>query len=181
MYSQLKSFQGICFFNICHPILIFFIHNTPDFDSFAREGCRMVESSSAENDWRAAGSQFITHTMGRVLGKLGLESTPVNAKGYETLIKLVENAAEDSFDLYYGLYQQLERSDLGFKSLKKQLFGLLHDVLRKQLFENAEKSQFFSEETSVSKASQNAAVLASSLEILTLCLDRKKENNERKI
>ncbi|KAF2317123.1 hypothetical protein GH714_011993 [Hevea brasiliensis] len=104
----------------------------------------MVESSSAENDWRAAGSQFITHTMGRVLGKLGLESTPVNAKGYETLIKLVENAAEDSFDLYYGLYEQLERSDLGFKSLKKQLFGLLHDVLRKQLFENAEKSQFFS-------------------------------------
>ena len=37
---------------------------------FAREGCWMVEMSCAEHDWRAAGSQFITHTMGRVLEKL---------------------------------------------------------------------------------------------------------------
>ena len=37
---------------------------------FAREGCWMVEMSCAEHDWHAAGSQFITHTMGRVLKKL---------------------------------------------------------------------------------------------------------------
>ncbi|KAG6662560.1 hypothetical protein CIPAW_03G251100 [Carya illinoinensis] len=107
-------------------------------DIFAREGCRM----------HAAGSQFITHTMGRVLEKLGLESTPINTKGYETLLSLVENTAGDSFDLYYGLFmynvnamEQLERLDHSFESLKKQLFGRLHGVLRKQLFENAEKLQ----------------------------------------
>ncbi|EEF31614.1 arogenate dehydrogenase 1, chloroplastic [Ricinus communis] len=136
-------------------------------DIFAREGCRMVEMSCSEHDWHAAGSQFITHTMGRILEKLGLESTPINTKGYETLLNLVENTAGDSFDLYYGLFmynvnamEQLERLDLAFESLKKQLFGRLHGVLRKQLFENEEKSQVLREESLVSKVSQDDAALA---------------------
>ncbi|XP_052181331.1 arogenate dehydrogenase 2, chloroplastic-like [Diospyros lotus] len=114
-------------------------------DVFATEGCRMVEMSCVEHDRYAAGSQFITHTMGRVLEKLKLETSPINTKGYETLLNLVENTASDSFDLYYGLFmynknalEQLERLDLAFESLKKELFGHLHDVLRKQLFGQAE-------------------------------------------
>ncbi|OMO73180.1 Prephenate dehydrogenase [Corchorus capsularis] len=121
-------------------------------DIFGREGCRMVEMSCAEHDWHAAGSQFITHTIGRVLEKLKLESTPINTKGYETLLKLVENTAGDSFDLYYGLFmynvnamEQLERLDLAFESLKKQLFGRLHGFFQRQLVGNFErKFQTFS-------------------------------------
>ncbi|CAI5477817.1 unnamed protein product [Closterium sp. Yama58-4] len=71
---------------------------------FHNEGCRMVEMTCEEHDKYAAGTQFVTHTVGRVLGKLGLESTPINTKGYETLLNLVENTAGDSFDLYYGLF-----------------------------------------------------------------------------
>ncbi|KAL8136066.1 arogenate dehydrogenase 2, chloroplastic-like isoform X2 [Apium graveolens] len=115
-------------------------------DIFKNEGCRMVGMSCAEHDRHAAGSQFITHTMGRVLEKLSLDSTPINTKGYETLLNLVENTASDSFDLYYGLFmynknamEQLERLDLAFESLKTELFGHLHDVLRKQLFGKAEE------------------------------------------
>ncbi|GLT58960.1 hypothetical protein SLA2020_318130 [Shorea laevis] len=121
-------------------------------DIFAREGCRMVEMSCAEHDRYAAGSQFITHTVGRVLEKLKLEATPINTKGYETLLNLVKNTAGDSFDLYYGLFmynknamEQLERLDLAFESLRKQLFGSLHGVLRKQLFRNAEKLEVMTE------------------------------------
>ncbi|KAI5679621.1 hypothetical protein M9H77_00848 [Catharanthus roseus] len=113
---------------------------------FEKEGCRMVEMSCSEHDKYAAGSQFITHTMGRVLEKLQLETTPINTKGYETLLDLVENTASDSFDLYYGLFmynknamEQLERLDLAFESLKKELLGHLHEVLRKQLFGKAEE------------------------------------------
>ncbi|CAA3002565.1 arogenate dehydrogenase 2, chloroplastic-like [Olea europaea subsp. europaea] len=116
-------------------------------DIFKNEGCRMVEMTCAEHDKYAAGSQFITHTMGRILEKLQLQSTPVNTKGYETLLNLVENTASDSFDLYYGLFmynknamEQLERLDLAFESLKKELFGHLHEVLRKQLFGKSEES-----------------------------------------
>jgi arogenate dehydrogenase (NADP+) len=140
---------------------------------FAREGCQMVEMSCAEHDWHAAGSQFITHTMGRVLEKLGLESTPINTIGYETLLNLVENTAGDSFDLYYGLFmynanamEQLERLDHSFESLKKQLFGRLHGVLRKQLFGNAEKFQVSQEKPMLPKHSQSSAALASSSDTL---------------
>ncbi|KAL3840738.1 hypothetical protein ACJIZ3_025329 [Penstemon smallii] len=115
-------------------------------DIFTKEGCRMVEMTCSEHDKYAAGSQFITHTMGRILEKLGLDSTPINTKGYETLLDLVENTASDSFDLYYGLFlyntnamEELERLDLAFEALKKELFGLLHDAVRKQLFEKSEE------------------------------------------
>ncbi|XP_048133519.1 arogenate dehydrogenase 1, chloroplastic [Rhodamnia argentea] len=136
-------------------------------DIFAQEGCLMVEMSCAEHDWHAAGSQFITHTMGRTLEKLGLESTPINTKGYETLLNLVENTAGDSFDLYYGLFmynvnamEQLERLDLAFESLKKQLFGRMHGVLRKQLFENADKSKVLHEKPVLPKPSQDVGALS---------------------
>ncbi|PKA61329.1 Arogenate dehydrogenase 2, chloroplastic [Apostasia shenzhenica] len=112
-------------------------------DAFEREGCRMVEMSCADHDANAAESQFLTHTVGRVLAKLDLKSTPVNTKGYEALLKLVENTCSDSFELYNGLFmynknstELLERLDLAFDSLKKELFAKLHDILRKQLFES---------------------------------------------
>ncbi|XP_015573760.3 arogenate dehydrogenase 2, chloroplastic-like [Ricinus communis] len=117
-------------------------------DIFAREGCRMVEMSCVEHDKYAAGSQFVTHTMGRVLEKFGLESSPINTKGYETLLDLVENTVGDSFELYYGLFmynknamEQLERLDMAFEAIKKELFGKLHQVYRRQLFGTSEGLQ----------------------------------------
>ncbi|KAL5758410.1 hypothetical protein ACOSP7_021021 [Xanthoceras sorbifolium] len=114
-------------------------------DIFAKEGCRMVEMTCAEHDRYAAGSQFVTHTMGRVLERFGVESSPINTKGYETLLDLVENTKGDSFELYYGLFmynknslEQLERLDMAFEAIKKELFGRLHQVYRKQLFGNSE-------------------------------------------
>ncbi|KAJ8755240.1 hypothetical protein K2173_019038 [Erythroxylum novogranatense] len=113
---------------------------------FAGEGCRMVPMSCVEHDRYAAGSQFITHTMGRVLEKFGLESSPINTKGYETLLNLVENTKGDSFELYYGLFlfnnnalEQLERLDMAFEAIKKELFSNLHKYYRKQLFGNTDE------------------------------------------
>ncbi|KAJ8434991.1 hypothetical protein Cgig2_027834 [Carnegiea gigantea] len=107
---------------------------------FRAAGCRMVEMSCAEHDRYAAGSQFITHMMGRVLEKLGLGNTPINTKGYESLLNLVDNTARDSFELFYGLFlynknamEQLERMDWAFEMVKKQLSGHLHGLVRKQL------------------------------------------------
>jgi len=77
-----------------------------------------------------------------MLVKLNLESTPINIKGYETLLRIVDNTCGDSFDLYYGLFmynnnatEQLEGLDMDFDALKKQLVGQLHEIVRKQLFE----------------------------------------------
>ncbi|KAL5547731.1 hypothetical protein UlMin_002962 [Ulmus minor] len=135
---------------------------------FAANGCRMVEMSCVEHDRLAAETQFITHTIGRVLEALKLDSTPINTKGYEALLDLVENTAADSFDLYYGLFmynknalEMLERLDLAFEALKKLLFGRLHDVARKQLFGNAERLQVSREDYALPKQGQNGTALAS--------------------
>ncbi|KAK1276890.1 hypothetical protein QJS04_geneDACA011771 [Acorus gramineus] len=109
---------------------------------FRSEGCQMVEMSCAEHDRQAAETQFLTHTVGRVLGMLGLRSTPIDTKGYKSLLELVENTAGDSFDLYYGLYMhndnatlQFERLDAAFGVLRRELE--LHGKYRKQVLENA--------------------------------------------
>lgn len=33
-----------------------------------------------------------------------LEATPIDTKGFQSLLSLVDNTANDSFDLYYGLF-----------------------------------------------------------------------------
>ncbi|KAJ1259466.1 hypothetical protein BS78_10G158100 [Paspalum vaginatum] len=111
---------------------------------FEQEGCRMVEMSCAEHDQYAAGSQFITHTIGRVLSQLNLKSTPINTKGYETLLQLTRNTVSDSFDLYYGLFmyninatEQLHNLEKAFQKVRQMLYDRLHDLIRKQIMERA--------------------------------------------
>ncbi|KAK9141777.1 hypothetical protein Syun_011177 [Stephania yunnanensis] len=135
---------------------------------FELEGCNVVEMSCAEHDRHAAESQFMTHTVGRILEKLKLESTPINTKGYESLLSLVDNTSSDSFELYYGLFmynknsmEQMERLFMAFESLKKQLFGHLHDVLRKQLFENTEAGESSQEKIMLPKLLHNGSVVES--------------------
>ncbi|XP_042504541.1 arogenate dehydrogenase 2, chloroplastic-like [Macadamia integrifolia] len=116
---------------------------------FSQEGCRMVEMSCAEHDRYSAGTQLITHIIGRTLGKIDdLDWTPMNTKGYETLLNLRDNTCADNFELLYGLFiynknalEQLQRLDMAFQSVKKQLYGHLHNELRKQLFENPETNE----------------------------------------
>ncbi|KAL0552742.1 hypothetical protein IC582_011867 [Cucumis melo] len=134
-------------------------------DIFSSEGCRMVEMSCYDHDRHAAGSQFITHTVGRVLEKMNLSSTPVNTQGYNTVLDLVSNTSGDSFDLYYGLFlynanamEQLDRLFLAFEAVNKLLFGRLHDVLRKQLFEN-KQGNINAQEDPMMKPYQNSTAL----------------------
>jgi len=69
------------------------------------EGCRMVPMSAKRHDAHAANSQFITHLMGRILGSQGLAPTPIDTKGFESVLKLVGSTTADSFELFYGLYK----------------------------------------------------------------------------
>ncbi len=96
---------------------------------FAKEGCEMIEVSCEKHDSFAASSQFITHTTGRILSHLHLKKTPIDTRGYEKLLSVVENTTNDSFDLYYGLYkfnanakEQLRLMEDGLRELKTGLF-----------------------------------------------------------
>uniref|UniRef100_A0A061QVW7 Arogenate dehydrogenase (NADP+), plant n=1 Tax=Tetraselmis sp. GSL018 TaxID=582737 RepID=A0A061QVW7_9CHLO len=108
---------------------------------FEAEGCRMVEMSCEEHDRQAASTQFITHTVGRMLGEMGLYSTTINTKGYESLLSLVNNTANDSFDLYYGLFmynqnstEELQRLEQAFDKIRQALMSKLHEKLRGDIF-----------------------------------------------
>ncbi len=73
----------------------------------------MVEMTCEEHDKLAASSQFITHTVGRMLGRMSLPDTEINTRGYESLLSLVRNTTNDSFDLYYGLFMYNEARPRG--------------------------------------------------------------------
>eukprot|EP00951_Prasinocladus_malaysianus_P050251 scaffold678474_cov45-Prasinocladus_malaysianus.AAC.1 len=101
-----------------------------------------------EHDRQAASTQFITHTVGRMLGEMGLESTTINTKGYESLLNLVDNTANDSFELYYGLFmynqsatQELQRLEQAFDKIRVRLMDELHDKLRQEIFGPAPVSE----------------------------------------
>lgn len=95
---------------------------------FESEGCRMLEMSCEEHDKLAARSQFLTHTIGRILSEMEIESTPIDTKGFQTLIQLKDSTIRDSFDLYSGLFvhnkfakQELNNLVLAFEKVKQKL------------------------------------------------------------
>ena len=76
----------------------------------------------------AAGSQFLTHTTGRILSALHPISTPINTAGYSKLLQVVEQTQKDSWELYQGLYkynaksqEQLEKFATVFEQLRAKL------------------------------------------------------------
>ena len=64
----------------------------------------MVEMTCEEHDEAAASTQFITHTVGRMLATMDLKSTRINTKGFDALLNLINQTNSDSFELYYGLF-----------------------------------------------------------------------------
>jgi exosome complex component RRP43 len=95
---------------------------------FEREGCRMLEMTCEAHDQYAAGSQFLTHTTGRILGQMKCTSTPINTVGYTKLLQVVEQTQRDSWELYAGLYkynqqskEQLQLFENVFQEIKQKL------------------------------------------------------------
>jgi len=75
-----------------------------------------------------------------MLGGMDISSTQIDTKGFQSLLSLVGNTANDSFDLYYGLFmynpnatEELERMERSFDEVKRTLFKRLHDIAREQI------------------------------------------------
>jgi len=94
------------------------------------EGCRMVPMSCKDHDEFAANSQFITHLMGRILGAQGLKRTPIDTKGFESVLQLVETTTADSFELFYGLYKYNRNSMDTVMNLRQSLEDVIKELQR---------------------------------------------------
>merc|ERR1740130_625049 len=89
----------------------------------------MVEMACEDHDAAAAGSQFVTHFTGRMLARLGLRSTPINTKGFETLLALVDNTCSDSFDLFSALYKCNPNSTAQLDAMQRSMQSLVHELV----------------------------------------------------
>ncbi|KAI3519710.1 hypothetical protein L1887_08925 [Cichorium endivia] len=95
---------------------------------FEHEGCKMLEMSCEEHDRLASQSQFLTHTIGRILSEMEVTHTPIDTKGFEKLVQVKESTVRDSFDLYSGLFihnrfakQQLKNLESALQRVKETL------------------------------------------------------------
>lgn len=95
---------------------------------FESRGCRMEPMTCEAHDEVAAGTQFITHFVGRVLSRLSLKQTNINTKGYDSLLQLVDNTCKDSFDLFLALYKHNERSTEQLLRFSKAFHGLAREL-----------------------------------------------------
>lgn len=92
------------------------------------EGCRMLAMSCKEHDSYAANSQFITHLMGRILGEQGLSVTPIDTKGFESVLQLISTTTADSFDLFYGLYKYNQNSMNTILKLREAMDNVVDEL-----------------------------------------------------
>ena len=70
---------------------------------FEHLGLRVVEMSPDEHDRLAAYSQGVTHYMGRVLGEMRLSPTPIDTRGFQSLLAVVEHTCHDTWQLFHDL------------------------------------------------------------------------------
>merc|ERR1712192_380773 len=101
------------------------LHDAASCEEFLQwwiqQGCRMVDMTCELHDECAASSQFITHFTGRVLHRLGLQSTPINTKGFESLLHLTDNTCKDSFDLFFALYKCNPNSEVQLQAFQSAI------------------------------------------------------------
>ncbi|KAL5730771.1 prephenate dehydrogenase (NADP(+)) [Ranunculus cassubicifolius] len=140
-YSGKSSWEGLRF--VYEKVRILSTHKgkcEQFLDIFRDEGCRMIEMSCEEHDEYAAESQFVTHTVARILSNMNLEATPIDTKGYETLRDLTQNTVSHGSDLYDGLFlynmnsgKQIQKLEKAFDTVKQNLFAKLRDSFARQM------------------------------------------------
>lgn len=70
---------------------------------FEHLGLDVHTMSAEEHDRTAASTQGITHLIGRVLGELQLETSPIATLGYTRILQLVEQTCNDPEQLFLDL------------------------------------------------------------------------------
>ena len=120
------------------------------------EGCQMIPMSCERHDAYAADSQFLTHLMGRILGAQDLLPTPIDTKGFQSMLGLVDSTTADSFDLFYGLYKYNKNSKQTVLKLQMALNGVLGSLLEKDIQQRA-----LEDKEGVGKKLENATKVSS--------------------
>ncbi|XLS97376.1 hypothetical protein HN51_040111 [Arachis hypogaea] len=78
----------------------------------------------------------ISNTPLKTLAEMDAKFTPIDTKGFQTLVQLKDSTMRDSFDLYSGLFlhnrfarQELENLEHALHKVKEMLVQRISDVL----------------------------------------------------
>jgi prephenate dehydrogenase len=88
----------------------------------------MIEMSCEEHDKHAANSQFMTHLTCRIMEQQNLAPTPIDTKGFQSLLNLVENTCKDSFELFFGLYYFNSYASSQLQNIREALAKVEHQL-----------------------------------------------------
>mmetsp|Transcript_20144 Transcript_20144/g.29768 ORF Transcript_20144/g.29768 Transcript_20144/m.29768 type:complete len:687 (+) Transcript_20144:16-2076(+) len=128
-----------------------------------KERCKMVELTCEKHDEYAANSQFITHLLGRILGEQCLMNTPIDTRGFQNVLRLMETTCSDSFDLFYGLYKFNAHSHSTLKSLRESFAQVERQLAAKEAYVSAKQEMAVDERkkilSEVRELLQEAALL----------------------
>jgi arogenate dehydrogenase (NADP+), plant len=97
----------------------------------------MIDMSCELHDQYAANSQFITHLTGRILWQQNLSPTPIDTKGFQTVLNLVENTCKDSFDLFFGLYFYNTYASSQLQNIREALAQVERQLAAKEAYLSA--------------------------------------------
>ncbi len=70
---------------------------------FRKWKVKVLVLTPEEHDRQAAYSQGVTHFIGRTLKQLGIESTLIGTKGFNSLLAIMEQTCNDPLQLFYDL------------------------------------------------------------------------------
>eukprot|EP01035_Chromulina_nebulosa_P020621 gene20621-26738_t len=101
------------------------------------ERCKMIEMSSEQHDQYAANSQFITHLTGRILYEQSLVPTPIDTKGFQTVLNLIDNTCSDSFDLFFGLFYYNSYASIQIQNIRDALAKVERQLASKEAYLSA--------------------------------------------
>ena len=102
---------------------------------FANEGCKMVNINCKNHDKYLLRNQFITHFIGRMLRELKLKNKYMNlsTEGYKSLIKIINNTCNDSFDLFRGLFKFNKNGNKILTKLLQSYFKIIKKLKSKTI------------------------------------------------
>ena len=94
----------------------------------------MVEMSAEDHDAYVADAEFVTHLTGRLLDKNLLPVAPISSREYSALCDVAEMTANDTFDLFYGMFKYNDRAKELLNKMRDNLASVERKLAAKEAY-----------------------------------------------
>ncbi|MEM9242572.1 MAG: prephenate dehydrogenase/arogenate dehydrogenase family protein [Pseudomonadota bacterium] len=97
-------------------------------DYFLAKDLNVCIMSPEQHDRESAFSQSLTHFLGRVLNEINLQDTDISTEGYRSLLKIVEQTCNDSWELFQDILQYNPYGETMIEQLNAATDNVVHKL-----------------------------------------------------